>query len=149
MTFQQAIRSVFSKYAVFTGRASRSEFWWFALLQVLVTVAVAIVGTAITGDGSNRVAAATLQLVAILGLLLPSLAVLVRRLHDGNYSGWYALLLLIPIIGGVFVLIYTLLPSTPIGSEYVLQDQAEDAASEPAPFIWHGSSGTGLSLIHI
>jgi uncharacterized membrane protein YhaH (DUF805 family) len=135
MTFQQAIRSVFSKYAVFTGRASRSEFWWFALLQVLVTVAVAIVGTAITGDGSNRVAAATLQLVAVLGLVLPSLAVLVRRLHDGNYSGWYALLLLIPIIGGVFVLIYTLLPSTPIGADYVLEDQTEDAASEPAPSI--------------
>jgi uncharacterized membrane protein YhaH (DUF805 family) len=135
MTFQQAIRSVFSKYAVFTGRASRSEFWWFALLQVLVTVAVAIVGTAITGDGSNRVAAATLQLVAVLGLVLPSLAVLVRRLHDGNYSGWYALLLLIPIIGGVFVLIYTLLPSTPIGADYVLEDQTEDAASVPAPTI--------------
>lgn len=135
MTFRQAMRSVSSKYAVFTGRASRSEFWWFALLQAIVTLGVAIIASAITGDGSNRVAGAVLQLVAFLALLLPGLAVLVRRLHDANYSGRFALLLLIPFVGGVFVLIFALLPSAPVGDTSDLPVALLETEAGSAPFI--------------
>lgn len=91
MNFGQAISNCLSQYATFSGRASRSEFWWFFLFQVLVQIAAATLG--------NTVAA-----LISLGLLLPALAVGARRLHDIGRSGWWQLLTLTGI--GVLVLIY-------------------------------------------
>jgi uncharacterized membrane protein YhaH (DUF805 family) len=91
MNFGQAISACFSNYATFTGRASRPEFWWFFLFQVLISVAAGMLGDVING------------LVA-LGLLLPALAVGTRRLHDIGKSGWWQLIMLTVI--GLLVLIY-------------------------------------------
>ena len=91
MNFGQAISSCLSKYATFTGRASRPEFWWFFLFQILISLAASMLSEAING------------LVA-LGLLLPALAVGTRRLHDVGKSGWWQLLMLTVI--GFLVLIY-------------------------------------------
>ena len=103
MNFGQAISSCLSQYATFSGRASRSEFWWFFLFQVLVQIAAATLG--------NTVAA-----LISLGLLLPALAVGARRLHDIGRSGWWQLLTLTGI--GVLVLIYWWVQ--PTGSASVL-----------------------------
>lgn len=91
MEFGQAISSCFSKYATFSGRASRSEFWWFFLFQVLVSLAVSMVGETYSG-------------LVSLALLLPALAVGARRLHDIGRSGWWQLLMLTGI--GLLLLIY-------------------------------------------
>lgn len=91
MNFVPAISTCLSKYATFSGRASRPEFWWFLLFQVLVSIAASMVGD-------------TVAALVSLALLLPALAVSVRRLHDIGKSGWWQLLVLTGI--GVFVLIY-------------------------------------------
>ena len=91
MDFVQAIKSCLGQYATFSGRAKRSEFWWFFLFQVLVMVAASMLG-----DVINRIAS--------LALLLPALAVGARRLHDIGRTGWWQLLLLSGI--GFLVLLY-------------------------------------------
>ena len=91
MDFVQAIKSCLGEYATFTGRAARSEFWWFFLFQVLVMVATSMLGDVING-------------IASLALLLPALAVGARRLHDIGRTGWWQLLLLSGI--GFLVLLY-------------------------------------------
>ena len=91
MDFVQAIKSCLGQYATFSGRATRSEFWWFFLFQVLVMVATSMLGDVING-------------IASLALLLPALAVGTRRLHDIGRTGWWQLLLLTGI--GFFVLLY-------------------------------------------
>lgn len=91
MNFGQAVSSCLSNYATFSGRAPRSEFWWFFLFQLLVSVAVSIFSEKLNG-------------LVNLGLLLPSLAVGARRLHDIGRSGWWQLLMVSGI--GFVVLIY-------------------------------------------
>ena len=91
MDFVQAIKSCLGQYATFSGRATRSEFWWFFLVQVLVMVATSMLGDVING-------------IASLALLLPALAVGARRLHDIGRTGWWQLLLLSGI--GFLVLLY-------------------------------------------
>jgi len=90
MTFADSIRTCLSKYADFNGTASRSEFWWFMLFIVLVGAALSLLST-------------TLASLFYLAVLLPDLAVGARRLHDTGKSGWWQLLLIVPL--GVIVLI--------------------------------------------
>ncbi|CAN7291346.1 DUF805 domain-containing protein [Acidovorax sp. LjRoot118] len=97
MDFAQAIKSCFSQYAGFTGRAPRSEFWWFALFQILVLLVTAFI---------SEIAYA----IAALALLLPVLAVGARRLHDIGRSGWWQLLSLTGI-GGLVLLYWWVQPS--------------------------------------
>lgn len=93
MTFTGAIKTCFSKYADFNGRATRSEYWWYVLFIVLVSIVL----SEISG---------TLSVIFTLVTLLPSLAVGARRLHDTNRSGWLLLLNLIPIVGWLIVLYF-------------------------------------------
>jgi uncharacterized membrane protein YhaH (DUF805 family) len=100
------------KYATFTGRARRMEYWLFWLF----TVVVEIIGSALTG-GFNPMAMTfgmgfTIYCLAMLALLVPSIAVGVRRLHDTNRSGWWLLIAFIPIIGALVLLVFLLLPGT-------------------------------------
>ena len=91
MTFIESIQTCFKKYAEFDGRASRSEFWWWALFVVLISAAAQAIGdTAATLVG--------------LGTLLPSIAVSARRLHDINRSGWWQLVGFIPVVGWIIVI---------------------------------------------
>ena len=91
MNFGQAISNCLSNYATFSGRASRSEFWWFFLFQVLASVAASMLSEKLSG-------------LVSLALLLPALAVGARRLHDIGKSGWWQLLMISGI--GLVVLIY-------------------------------------------
>lgn len=105
MSFPDAVRSVFSRYATFTGRARRSEFWWFALFNFLVSIVVGVIDAVI---GSP-----VLGYIVALALLVPSLAVTVRRLHDTGRSGWWILIGLIPFIGAIVLLVFECVDSQP------------------------------------
>jgi uncharacterized membrane protein YhaH (DUF805 family) len=93
MTFQESVQACFSKYADFGGRATRSEYWWFILFIVLVSVATSLVSD-------------TLAALFSLATLLPSIAAAARRLHDTNRSGWWQLIVLVPVIGLVILIVF-------------------------------------------
>ena len=108
MNFGEAIKFGFSNYANFQGRSQRSGFWWWFLFQALVTAAFNILSG---GDSSNFFG--ILGGLASLGLVLPSLAYSVRRLHDINKSGWFILFALIPLVGWIFLLVWYVKDSEP------------------------------------
>ncbi|MEZ0330851.1 MAG: DUF805 domain-containing protein [Methylophilaceae bacterium] len=93
MTFGESIKTCFGKYADFTGRASRSEYWWFFLFAFLVNLALSAVSE-------------TVGLLFSLALILPSFAVGARRLHDTNRSGWWQLIYIIPLIGLIVMIVF-------------------------------------------
>jgi uncharacterized membrane protein YhaH (DUF805 family) len=102
MSFQDAVRVCLRKYADFSGRARRSEYWWFVVFTAVVTTVAGVVdAVAGTRLGSTGI----VQAVATLALLLPGLAVGARRLHDVGQSGWSLLLIIIPVLGAL-ILIY-------------------------------------------
>lgn len=105
MTFGEAISDALSKYANFSGRSSRSAYWWFYLFTVLVLIGAGIL--------DRILGTVAIYAIAALALLLPSLAVLVRRFHDAGHSGWWALILLVPIVGFFVWLIFALTQSAP------------------------------------
>jgi uncharacterized membrane protein YhaH (DUF805 family) len=102
MTFGQAISSGFQNYLNFTGRASRSAFWYWALFCFLVSIATGLIDLMAFPDA--RVS--PLSGLASLALLLPNLAVGARRLHDTDRSGWFLLLALIPLIGIIILIVW-------------------------------------------
>ncbi|MBN3817827.1 DUF805 domain-containing protein [Paraburkholderia sp. Se-20369] len=106
MNFTNAIQSVFNQYARFEGRARRAEYWYFALLTFFVSLACQLV--TLVGRNANTIAL-LLSIVALLvslALIVPSLSVTVRRLHDVNRSGWFLLIALIPIVGGIILFVW-------------------------------------------
>ncbi len=93
MTFVDAVRTCFAKYADFTGRATRSEFWWWVLFVIVVSIILEMFNDWVSVAFS-------------LATLLPYLAVSARRLHDTDRSGWFQLLGFIPVIGWIILLIW-------------------------------------------
>ena len=98
MNFSQAISSGFENYTNFRGRAVRSEYWYWALFNVLTSIGASIVDSSI---GTSLVSA-----LIGLALFLPGIAVTFRRLHDTDHSGWWIWISLIPIIGFIVLLIF-------------------------------------------
>jgi uncharacterized membrane protein YhaH (DUF805 family) len=87
------------KYAVFDGRASMAEYWYFVLFNILVSIAVGIVA-AILQDKSDAIS----RLYSLV-LIVPSIAIAVRRLHDIGKSGWWWFICFIPIVGWIWIII--------------------------------------------
>ncbi len=92
---------VLKKYAVFDGRAARPEYWWFTLFSTIVAIVIGVVVAVAVSGGSGQVAADLYS----LAVLLPSLGVTIRRLHDTNRSGWWILISLIPFVGWVWLIV--------------------------------------------
>ncbi len=108
-----------NKYATFTGRARRQEYWMYMLVVVIIEVALVILG-AILGSISGVLATVMSIISGLFGLaiLVPSLALCVRRLHDIGKSGWWVLISLVPAVGGIILLIFALMDSQPGENEY-------------------------------
>ncbi len=119
MSFVDAIKSVFSKYATFSGRARRSEFWYWALFNLLVgAVLGALAGATggiqfdqVTGMPSYGATGVIANLVS-LALVIPSIAVTVRRLHDTDRSGFWWFIGLVPFVGWIVVVVFCALEGT-------------------------------------
>lgn len=132
MSFTDSIRTCFSKFATFDGRATRSEFWWFYLFTVLVALAgyipifiLMLIGAAAGDDGgaiSGIFAVITVILwiiyfIFVIALYIPLLAVGCRRLHDRGQSGWLQLLMLVPC-GSIVLIVFWVMEGNPGDNMY-------------------------------
>ena len=102
MTFGEAVKAGFQNYVNFTGRATRSEFWYWALFVFLVSIATSAIDYVLFPEGW----VAPISTLVGLAMFLPNLSVTVRRLHDLDRSGWWVLLALIPIVGMIVLIIW-------------------------------------------
>jgi len=107
----------YRKYATFTGRARRAEYWWYTLFNVIVYAVLITIGLLFTGSDGNSSVLGVLVGIYLLAVLLPTLAVTTRRLHDSGKSGWWQLLGILPL-GGFVVFIMTLLSGDSGPNEY-------------------------------
>ncbi len=107
------IECITSKYADFSGRARRKEYWMFALFYMISYVITSIVASILPESIGSLV-----LLVFTLGLIVPCLSALVRRLHDTGRSGWWVLLQIVPVIGPIVVFIFCVLEGEPTDNEY-------------------------------
>jgi len=115
MSVVDAVKSFWTNYANFRGRARRSEYWYIQLFLVVTNLIVAGVDLALMGGDVDRFMAngggGIVGLIWIFVTIVPALAVLVRRLHDTGRRGWWALIGLIPLIGFIVLLVFTVLDS--------------------------------------
>lgn len=99
-----------NKYATFTGRARRQEYWMFFLINLLIALAIGVI------DG--MIGWGVLGFLYTLAVLIPSIAIAVRRLHDTGRSGWWVLIGLVPFIGWIILLVFLVLDSQPVDNAY-------------------------------
>lgn len=125
MTLQESVKTVFSKYATFSGRATRSEFWYFALFNFIMVFGLIIAGIllgAIFGGGEGAAGGFAigycLYVIYSLAAFIPYISVTVRRLHDTNRSGWNYWWFLLPLVGIIVLLVFLLQGSDPENNKY-------------------------------
>ncbi len=113
MSFMDAVKSCFSQYVGFKGRARRSEYWYFCLFEIVVDVVLSVL-MSVTGARIFGI------LSGIFGLacLLPGLAVAIRRMHDIGKSGWFILCGLIPVVGFILLIVWAAKDSAPGENQY-------------------------------
>jgi uncharacterized membrane protein YhaH (DUF805 family) len=117
--------AVLNKYAVFQGRARRREYWMFTLINLLIVTGLSFVDM-VTGWYSLAGEVGMLSGLYSVAVLIPSLAVSVRRLHDTDRSGWWVLLCFLPIVGVIVLLVFFVLEGTP-GSNRFGEDPKQPA----------------------
>ncbi len=109
--------AVLKKYAVFDGRAQRAEYWYFALFSIIISIVLVIVDGA-TGSFNEETGFGLLSGIYTLAILIPTIAVGIRRLHDTNRSGWWILIGLIPIIGFIILIVLFVIDSDQGENQY-------------------------------
>ncbi|MBB5189897.1 uncharacterized membrane protein YhaH (DUF805 family) [Silvimonas terrae] len=131
--------AVLKNYTGFTGRARRKEFWMFALCNLLISLLLRaldhLIGTTFVAEG---------EVVGILGtlyglaVLIPSMAVAIRRLHDGDHAGWWLFMALLPIVGSIVLLVFMLQQSTPGPNRFGPSPRLDfDEPEPPVPPFYH------------
>lgn len=113
--------AVLKKYAVFSGRARRKEYWMFTLIYILIAIVLGFLDGMLGGAG-------ILGILLAIGLFVPSLAVTVRRLHDTDRSGWWVLIAFVPFVGWLVLLVFMVLAGTSGSNQY-----GEDPLGEAEP----------------
>jgi uncharacterized membrane protein YhaH (DUF805 family) len=131
MSFGQAIRTCIDKFATFDGRATRSEFWWWYLFTVLVSmvgyIPLLVFGIIAASSSSGSTVSGVMGIITVIlwivwiivvfALLIPTFAVGCRRLHDRGQSGWLQLLVLVPC-GNIVLLVFWVMEGTPGDNAY-------------------------------
>jgi uncharacterized membrane protein YhaH (DUF805 family) len=130
--FIEALR----KYAVFSGRSRRKEYWYFVLFVVIISIVLGMID-GLFGTYHRSTGAGLLSTIFSLAVLIPSIAVSVRRLHDIDRTGWWVLISLVPLIGWIVLLIFHVQDSTPGPNRYgpnpkSASVQGQDPQSQPA-----------------
>lgn len=129
----EAVQTCFAKSFSWEGRASRAEFWWFSLAMYLVMLVVAWglqpAAAAIHSPGTG----VTVYTLLMLVILFPSIAVMVRRLHDTNRNGGWFWISFVPLIGGLILFVFTVTPGDPYANRYGPNPYAT-LTSPPGPY---------------
>jgi len=112
---------VIKKYAVFDGRAQRQEYWMFFLINIIVSIVITAIDFQFIGSNGS------IGAVYSLALLLPGIGVAIRRLHDTGRSGWWLLILFVPLIGVIVFLVFACQDSESNENEYGLNPKADVA----------------------
>ncbi len=105
------------KYADFSGRARRKEYWMFVLFYIIFAIVLSIIDRLI-GWGFLEGILGYLYLLFFLGTFIPALAVLVRRLHDTGRSGWWFFIIFVPLIGSIWILVLMIIDGEPGENQY-------------------------------
>ena len=105
------------KYAVFSGRSRRMEYWYFVLFNIIVSIVLGVID-GLLGTSGSYAGAGLLSGIYGLAVLIPTLAVTVRRLHDTDRTGWWILIALVPLIGVIVLLVFAALDGTPGNNQY-------------------------------
>ncbi len=108
---------VFENYANFNGRARRSEYWFYTLANLIIAIALMIIDN-VAGLAFENIGYGPLYMLYSLAVLIPGLAVTVRRLHDVNKSGWFLLIAIVPLIGAIWLLVLFLTEGTKGSNNY-------------------------------
>lgn len=108
---------VLKNYAVFKGRARRQEYWYFMLVNLVISFALSMLDKALGNPGAGE-GGGVIGMVYSLAILIPSIAVGVRRLHDIGRTGWWMLISLIPLIGVIVLIYFFVQDSQPAANEY-------------------------------
>jgi uncharacterized membrane protein YhaH (DUF805 family) len=122
---------VLKKYADFTGRARRKEYWFFVLFNLIISCVLSVIDVFV-GTYNAAVGVGILSGLYALGVLIPGIAVTVRRLHDTGRSGWWILIALVPLVGWIVLIIFMFLDSQP-GTNAYGPNPKEGEAAIPAP----------------
>ncbi|HWZ71345.1 MAG TPA: DUF805 domain-containing protein [Casimicrobiaceae bacterium] len=120
------------KYADFSGRARRREYWFFVLFNLIVSVVLAVCDV-VLGTYSAAASIGILSGIYTLAVLIPGIAVTVRRLHDAGRSGWWILIVLVPIVGWIVLLVFMLLDTQPGQNAYGPSPKAGEATIANVP----------------
>lgn len=100
----EAVQRAFSNYANFSGRANRGEYWWFILANIIISIVLSVIDSAVFGAVAGGMG--LLSIIWSLAVLIPSIALGVRRLHDIDRSGWWLLIAFIPLIGAIVLIVW-------------------------------------------
>lgn len=129
------------KYAMFDGRARRKEYWYFMSFNILISIVLIIIDVVIGTASLGGVG--LLSGIYTLAVLIPGIAVSVRRLHDTNRNGWWMLIGLIPLIGGIVLLVFMVQDSQPGENQYGPNPKVIANASSAAATIYNSSLSAG------
>ena len=113
------------RYAQFSGRSRRKEYWMFTLFTILVSIAASLIDVILGFGFQNN---GPVGIIASLALLVPGIAVAMRRLHDTDRSGWWLLLFLLPIIGWIVLLVFYCTDGTPGTNRFGPDPKGENLA---------------------
>jgi uncharacterized membrane protein YhaH (DUF805 family) len=111
---------VLENYLNFEGRARRAEFWWYALANLIISVVLSLIDAAI---GTGGVYGGVLSGIYALAVLLPGLAVAIRRLHDTSKSGWWLLIAFIPLVGLIVLIVFWATDSVPGANDHGMSEK--------------------------
>ncbi|GMQ82747.1 MAG: DUF805 domain-containing protein [Rhodothermia bacterium] len=117
---------VLKKYAVFNGRARRKEYLYFALFSSIISIVLLVIDV-VTGSFSAEIGMGVLGGIYGLAVLLPAIAVSVRRLHDTDHSGWWYFIILIPLIGAIIISVFLVTDSKPGENRYGSNPKSAEA----------------------
>jgi uncharacterized membrane protein YhaH (DUF805 family) len=123
---------VLKKYAVFSGRARRKEFWMFTLFSVIISIVIRLIDGLIGTDyGSGSSSGGILSSIYSLAVLLPTIGVAIRRMHDTNRAGWWVLIWLIPCIGWIWFIVLAAQEGTAGDNNYGPDPKAAERFGQP------------------
>lgn len=129
MGMVEAVKSGLRNYANFQGRATPAEYWWWVLFEIVVYAVMTGLVVVMRDVPLLSMIFGLLYFAATLGLILPSLALYVRRLHDTDHSGWWIFLGFVPLVGGIVLLIWTIMSGTRGPNKYGSDPKAPSIAT--------------------